>query len=134
MKEPHHQRIVGYSMILVSASLVAIALLYLAIGENVLYADEIVREKEAIFQECKSNGFQGEQCAKFVPSIILEQCVKNKDLESPECFQYRTAVQSAIFEECRALRDVTSPLCQQYEGSFPLEPPEEELEETEENS
>ena len=49
MSDPHNYRKVGYSMIVVSASLVAIALVGLAIGADVLYADNIQREKTAHF-------------------------------------------------------------------------------------
>ena len=43
MKEPHHQRKVGYGMIMVAASLAAIGMLQLAIGPDVLFADNIQR-------------------------------------------------------------------------------------------
>lgn len=46
MSDPHNYRAVGYSMILVSASLVVIALLYLAIGDDVLYSDRIGKQKQ----------------------------------------------------------------------------------------
>lgn len=46
MSDPHNYRAVGYSMILVSASLVVIALLYLAIGDDVLYADRVGKQKQ----------------------------------------------------------------------------------------
>ncbi len=46
MAEPHNYRAVGFSMILVSASLVVIALLYLAIGDDVLYSDRVGKEKQ----------------------------------------------------------------------------------------
>lgn len=51
MAEPHNYRTVGYSMIMISASLVAIALLYLAIGEDVLYSDHISREKQMEYKQ-----------------------------------------------------------------------------------
>ena len=52
-------------MILVAASLAAIGLLHITIGENVLFADEIQREKTAAFEECKANDFVGEECQKY---------------------------------------------------------------------
>ena len=121
MAEPHHRRTVGYSMIVVSASLVGIALLYLAIGENVLFADEVGRAKTATYENCKETDFVGEECQKFIEFVTGEKCVANRDLESPECYKFRTLVENSIFEECRANRDVQSPLCQKYEGTFPLE-------------
>jgi hypothetical protein len=50
-KNPHNYRTVGYSMILVSASLVVIALLYLAIGDDVLYSDRVSKEKQYEYQQ-----------------------------------------------------------------------------------
>lgn len=50
-KNPHNYRTVGYSMILVSASLVVIALLYLAIGDDVLYSDRVSKEKQFEYQK-----------------------------------------------------------------------------------
>ena len=52
-------------MILVAASLAAIGLIHITIGENVLFADEIQREKTAAFEECKANDFVGEECQKY---------------------------------------------------------------------
>ena len=54
MENPHNYRKVGYSMILVAASLTAIGLLHLAIGENVLYGDQIQRDKTAFFDVPKN--------------------------------------------------------------------------------
>lgn len=50
-KNPHNYRKVGYSMILVSASLVTIALLYLAIGDDVLYSDRVGKEKQFEYKQ-----------------------------------------------------------------------------------
>jgi len=121
MKEPHNHAIVGYSMILVSVSLVAIALIGLAIGEDVLYADKIQRGETAHFEECKANDFVNEGCEKYMVFIQAEECIANQDLESSDCYLFKTYVQSAIFEECRANKDITSPQCQQYIGTFSIE-------------
>lgn len=51
MEEPHNYRKVGYSMILVAASLVVIALLYLAIGNDVLYSDRVAKQKQLEYQK-----------------------------------------------------------------------------------
>lgn len=51
MAEPHNYRTVGYSMILVAASLVVIALLYLAIGDDVLYSDRVGKQKQFEYQQ-----------------------------------------------------------------------------------
>ena len=50
-KNPHNYRKVGYCMILVSASLVTIALLYLAIGDDVLYSDRVGKEKQYEYKQ-----------------------------------------------------------------------------------
>jgi uncharacterized membrane protein YhfC len=121
MKEPHNHAKVGYSMIVVSASLTAIALIALAIGSDVLFADKIQRAETAHFEECKANGFVDESCEKYMVFIKAEECIANQDLESPDCYLYKTYVQSAIFEECRANKDIQSPQCQQYIGKFSVE-------------
>ena len=76
MAEPHHRRTVGYSMIAVSAALVVVALLYLAIGENVLYSDDIQREKTAEFEKCKEVNFVGEECRKFDDRLETDEGTK----------------------------------------------------------
>lgn len=65
MKEPHNRAKVGYSMILVSASLAAIALIALAIGGDVLFADNMQRENTLHFNECKANDFKTDGCEKY---------------------------------------------------------------------
>jgi hypothetical protein len=50
MKDPKNMRGVGYSMILVSASLVAILIMGVAIGEDVLFADNMSRDSTAHFK------------------------------------------------------------------------------------
>ncbi len=65
MKEPHNRAKVGYSMIVVSASLATIALIALAIGGNVLFADNMQRENTAHFNECKANDFKTDGCEKY---------------------------------------------------------------------
>ena len=121
MKEPHHLAKVGFGMILVSASLTAIGLIALAIGSDVLFADTIQRTKTANFEECKANDFVDESCEKYMVFIKADECIANQDLESSDCYLFKTYVQSAIFEECRANKDITSPQCQQYIGTFSIE-------------
>ena len=75
-------------MIMVAASLAAIGILQLAIGPNVLFADEIQREQVALFEDCKVNGFQDAQCAKWLDEMKLEECRENNDTEG-ECWKYR---------------------------------------------
>jgi hypothetical protein len=49
--QSHNYRAVGYSMILVAASLVVIALLYLAIGDDVLYSDRVAKQKQYEYKQ-----------------------------------------------------------------------------------
>ncbi len=65
MKDPHNHAQVGYSMIVVSASLAAIALIGLAIGADVLFADNMSRDNTIHFNECKENDFKTEGCEKY---------------------------------------------------------------------
>ena len=65
MKEPRNHAKVGYSMIVVSASLAIVALLALAIGGDVLFADNIQRDNTTHFNECKENDFKTEGCEKY---------------------------------------------------------------------
>ena len=65
MVNPHNYRKVGYSMILVAASLSAIGVIHLAIGDNVLFGDQIQRDKTAFFEECKAIFYATEECQKF---------------------------------------------------------------------
>ena len=52
-------------MIVVSASLATIALIALAIGGNVLFADNMQRDNTAHFNECKANDFKTDGCEKY---------------------------------------------------------------------
>ena len=72
MKEPHNYAKVGYSMILVSASLAAIAFIALFTADDVLLSDNIARDKTAHFNECKSNDFVSDDCVKYRERINTE--------------------------------------------------------------
>jgi len=69
MKEPHNRAKVGYGMIVVSASLASIALIALAIGSDVLFADNMSRDNTAHFNECKENDFKTDGCEKYLDRI-----------------------------------------------------------------
>ena len=72
MKKSQNLRQVGYSMILVSASLVAILVIGLAIGEDVLFADNMSRDNTAYFNECKANDFKTDGCEIYWDRINNE--------------------------------------------------------------
>ena len=72
MKEPHNYAKVGYSMILVSASLAAIGLIALFTADDVLLSDNWSRDNSAHFNECKSNDFVADDCVKYRERINTE--------------------------------------------------------------
>ena len=79
-------------MIMVAASLALIGMLQITIGSDVLFGDTIQRQQVAVFEDCKANGFQEPQCAKWLDEMQLQECRENKDIESSECKKYRTWV------------------------------------------
>ena len=81
MAEPHHRRKAGYGMIAVAASLAAIGLLQLGIGENVLFADEIQREKTMEYEACNEINFVGEECRKFDTRLIVDDLDSGKQVK-----------------------------------------------------
>ncbi len=72
MKEPRNYAKVGYSMIVVSASLAAIGIMALFMADDVLFADNMQRDMTAHFNECKMNDFQTEGCEKYWDRINNE--------------------------------------------------------------
>jgi len=62
----------GFAMIVVAASLAAIGLIGLAIGEDVLFADNMQRDNTAHFNECKENDFKPDGCEKYCDRINNE--------------------------------------------------------------
>ena len=72
MKDPHNHAKVGYSMIVVAASLTAIALIGLVIGNDVLFADNISRDNTEEFNECKKDDFKADACIKYRDRINNE--------------------------------------------------------------
>ena len=72
MKESRNYAQVGYSMILVSASLAAIGIIALFTADNVLFADNMARDNTTHFNECKSNDFVADDCVKYRERINNE--------------------------------------------------------------
>ena len=62
----------GFGMIVVAASLVAIGLIALGIGDDVLFADNMQREAIAHFNECKENDFKADGCEKYWDRLNTE--------------------------------------------------------------
>ena len=65
MQNPHNYRKVGYSMILVAASLAAIGIVQVGIGEDVLFADQMQRDKTEFFEMCKAGNYMQDGCEMF---------------------------------------------------------------------
>ena len=72
MKEPHHRKVVGQSLIAVSAYMAVIGLLHLAIGGNVLYGDDIQRANTAEYENCKDIDFVADECRKFDERLEID--------------------------------------------------------------
>jgi len=62
----------GFAMIVVAASLAAIALIGVIIGEDVLFADNMQRDNTAHFNECRENDFKLDGCQKYWDRINNE--------------------------------------------------------------
>jgi len=62
LENPHYHRKAGYAMIMVAASLAAIGILHITIGEDVLFSDTIQRDKTEFFEMCKAGNYLGEGC------------------------------------------------------------------------
>ena len=66
MQNPHNYRKVGWSMVLVAASLAAIGVIQVWIGPDVLFADDMQRDKTAFFEMCKAGNYMQEGCDMFI--------------------------------------------------------------------
>ncbi len=62
----------GFGMIVVAASLAAIGLIALAIGDDVLFADNMQRDNTAHFNECKENDFKMDGCEIYWDRLNTE--------------------------------------------------------------
>ena len=71
----------GFAMIVVAASLAAIGLIALAIGEDVLFADNMQRDNTAHFNECKENDFKMDGCEIYWDRLNTEVSGIYVDLE-----------------------------------------------------
>ncbi len=75
-------------MIAVAASLALIGILGLAIGQNVLFGDDIQRAKTAEFEHCKETNFVGDECRKYDKRLEVDlldsgKKVKEEMLSNP---------------------------------------------------
>ena len=66
MQNPHNYRKEGWSMVLVAASLAAIGIVQVWIGPDVLFADDMQRDKTAFFEMCKAGNYMQEGCDMFL--------------------------------------------------------------------
>lgn len=67
-------------MIAVAASLAVIGIIQLGIGEDVLFADNIQREKTAEFEKCKEIDFLGDECRKFDSRLKVDDLDSGKKI------------------------------------------------------
>ena len=94
-------------MVLVAASLAAIGLVQLWIGPDVLYADDMQRDKTAFFEMCKAGNYMQEGCDLFdkkgntlyeIPRMTLEDTQEDETtiMEEPimETVQVSTEIVS----------------------------------------
>ena len=106
MQNPHHYRKVGWSMVLVAASLAVIGVLQLAIGPDVLFADDMQRESTAFFEMCKAGNYMQEGCDKFIkPGNTLYEIPK-MTLEETE--QSSMTMEEADMEEASVSAEIVS--------------------------
>ena len=66
LQNPHNYMKVGWSMVLVAASLAAIGIVQVWIGPDVLFADDMQRDKTAFFEMCKAGNYMQEGCDMFI--------------------------------------------------------------------
>ena len=62
----------GFAMIVGAASLAAIAIIGVIIGDDVLFADNMQRDNTAHFNECRDNDFKLEGCQQYWDRINNE--------------------------------------------------------------
>tara|TARA_B100001540_G_scaffold82281_1_gene73856 strand:+ start:1024 stop:1632 length:609 start_codon:yes stop_codon:yes gene_type:complete len=106
MQNPHHYRKVGWSMVLVAASLAAIGLVQLWIGPDVLYADDMQRDKTAFFEMCKAGNFMQEGCDMFIkPGNTLYE-VPRMTLEETQ--QEIIPMEEAVMETTQVSAEIVS--------------------------
>ena len=106
MQNPHHYRKVGWSMVLVAASLAAIGIVQVWIGPDVLYADDMQRDKTAFFEMCKAGNFLGEGCDMFVkPGNTLYE-IPRMTLDSTE--EATMPIEEPMVEEPASIGEVVS--------------------------
>jgi plastocyanin len=107
MQNPHHYRKVGYSMILVAASLAAIGLVQLAIGPDVLFADSMQRDKTAFFEMCKAGNYLGEGCDIFQKSGNTLYEIPRMTLEETEEDESRV-IEESVMETPQVSAEIVS--------------------------
>ena len=106
MQNPHHYRKVGWSMVLVAASLAVIGVLQLAIGPDVLFADDMQRDRTAFFEMCKAGNYHGEGCDVFQkPGNTLYE-IPRMTLEETE--QSSMIMEEAVVEEALISAEIVS--------------------------
>jgi hypothetical protein len=83
MAETHNYRTVGYCMIMVAASLTVIALLYLAIGDDVLYSDRVGKQKQFEYQQFLEEAKQKLELEKAQGKNLSVELNEDVNLSNP---------------------------------------------------
>jgi len=107
MQNPHNYRKVGYSMILVAASLAAIGIVQVAIGPDVLYADQMQRDNTAFFERCKAGNYMQEGCDMFdKPGNTLYE-IPRMTLDNTEEVE-TMIIEESVMETAQASAEIVS--------------------------
>ena len=110
LENPHYHRKAGYAMIMVAASLAAIGILHITIGEDVLFSDTIQRDKTEFFEMCKAGNYLGEGCEIFekkgntlyeIPRLNPDGTMDEADIELTQEMESvpQTIVETVIIPE-----------------------------------
>ena len=93
-------------MVLVAASLAVIGVLQLAIGPDVLFADDMQRDRTAFFEMCKAGNYMQEGCDVFQkPGNTLYE-IPRMTLEETE--QSSMIMEEAVVEEASISAEIVS--------------------------
>ena len=106
MQNPHNYRKVGWSMVLVAASLAAIGIVQVWIGPDVLFADDMQRDKTAFFEMCKAGNYMQEGCDMFIqPGNTLYE-IPRMTLDDTE--ELTMAMEEAVAEVSQVSAEIVS--------------------------
>ena len=106
MQNPHNYRKVGLSMVLVSASLAAIGIVQVWIGPDVLFADDMQRDKTAFFEMCKAGNYMQEGCDMFIQPVNTLYEIPRMTLDDTE--ESTMAMEEPVAEASQVSAEIVS--------------------------